>query len=62
MMRGGTQYTHSRRRMLFVNTLNVKGAVPSAASPFLRRRHFQTVCYRTYIRRRLAILDSCRTG
>jgi PAS domain S-box-containing protein len=34
MMDGSRQYTHSRRRMLFANTLYVKSAVPSAASSF----------------------------
>jgi hypothetical protein len=62
MMDGDTQYTHSRHRMLFSNTLSVKAVVLSAASPFQRRPHFQTVRYRTYTRRRLAILKLLSRG
>jgi hypothetical protein len=56
MMDGSRQYTHSRGRMLFANTLYVKSAFPSAPVLFMPRRYFQTVRYRTYMRRRLAIL------
>jgi hypothetical protein len=56
MMDGDTQYTQSRRRIVFANTLNVKSTVPAAASPFIQQRHLQTVRYRTYMRRMPAIL------
>jgi hypothetical protein len=56
MMDGETQYTQSRRRIVFANTLNVKSTVPSAASPLMQQRRLQTVRYRTYMRPRPAIL------
>ena len=36
MMQEGTQYTHSRRRVLFVNALNQKSLVRTQKRSFLR--------------------------